>query len=170
MSTATLTTVGGQTFAVGYAGQLASNVTDARIESVLNENATAVDFGDAVCRGTVAAPGALNKGRPTFSSGVVLGLAVRQDSEANTSTAPGVTPVVNYPQNKMVPVLKEGDMWALAAETAAEGDDVLAIVGSSGLGSVQTGATSATRLAVPGCKWKNSVTVGVIGRVTITTA
>ncbi len=60
-------------------------------------------------------------------------------------------------------------MWCLAAEAVTEGDDCLGIIGTSGVGSVQTGAASATRIVVPGAKWQQTVASGAVGLVRIVT-
>ena len=109
MATPSLTTVGGLSFPVGYPGQLASDPLSARIESRNNEAAGAVDYGSAVCRGVATTPGLIGNCKPPVTGGVVIGIAMRADSEANAQTAGSST--VNYPQSKTVPVLKDGDIY-----------------------------------------------------------
>ena len=170
MATPTLATVGGSEFSVGCPGLLASDPANAKIESRLNESATAQDYGDLVCRGVAVAPGVMGNCKPPVSGGVGIGIAVRALSEANTTTAAGTTAVVNYAQNKTVPILKDGDIWCIAAEAVTEGDDCLGIVGTTGIGSVQAGAANGTtRLALPGAKWQQTVGSGAVGLVRVKT-
>lgn len=169
MATPTLATVGGTQFSPYYQGAILSD--DAEVEDRINENATAIDFGAPVCRGTATTPGVIGNCRPAFSGGVVIGLAARQASEANTATVAGVTPVVNYAQNKTVPVLQDGYIACLAAENVTEGTTCIAIVSGNGLGSTTGGAADGTtRLAMTFATWAETVTSGNVGRVHIKVA
>ncbi len=174
MGAPTLDTVGSNTFTVGFAGQIAWDLDDAVTENVNNENATAIEFGAPVCVGTTGyTPGGIANGRPAVSGGKPMGLAVRQDSEANAAQVAGTTAVVNYAQNKTMSVLKRGYMWCTAAENVAAEDDLCAIVSGNGVGSIQTGAADGTtRLAFQTAttgmaKWKQTVTSGNVGLVSI---
>lgn len=166
MATPTLGTVGGAEFSVGYAGQLALlPAGDPKIETRTNENATAVDFGAAVCRGVATTPGINGNTRPIFNPGVVLGFAVRALSEANTTVAAGT---VNYPQFGEVPILRDGYMWGLCGENATEGDAVVAVVADpTRLGSGTGGAANATTRLATSATWQQTVTVGNIGLIKV---
>lgn len=167
MATPSLATVGGMEFPVGYAGQLAKLPGGGAplIESRVNENATAIDFGAAVCRGTVTTPGTIGATRPIFNPGVVLGFAVRSLEAANTTVSAGT---INYPQKSEVPILREGFMWALAGENATEGDAVVAVVASpSDLGSGTGGAANGTTRLATSATWQQTVTSGNIGLIKV---
>lgn len=166
MATPTLATVGGSLFGLGYQGTLQGNTDMAEIETRMNENATALDFGDVVCRGVATTPGNIGNCRPMFTGLTVIGISVRALSEANATT--GST--VNYPQNKEVPILKDGWILAIAAENVTEGDDCIGVVASLGQVGGTTGgaANGTTRLAFPAsAKWQQTVTTGNVGLIHI---
>lgn len=164
MPTPTLATVGGTQFGPYYSGELLSD--NPEIQDRVNENATAIDLGVPVCRGVATTPGVIGNCKPPVSGGVVIGISCRQASEANTSTLAGVTPVINYPQNKTVPVLKDGFIACVAGENVAEGDSAVAIVATGLLGSAVTGAADGTtRLAFTSAVWQETVTSGNVGMV-----
>lgn len=165
MATPTLATVGGLEFAVGYAGQISHLPGGLQeIETRTNENAVAIAFGAPACRGAVVAPGVNGNVQPAYAGGVVLGFAVRALSEANTAVAAGT---VNYPQFADVPIMREGLMWVVAAETAVEGDAAVAVVATpTTVGSTTGGAVGAGRLAT-GAVWRQSVAAGAIGLISI---
>lgn len=168
MATPTLATVGGQLFATGYPGQLASTVDEPVIETRINENATAIDFGAPVCIGAATTPGNIGNCRPSITGAVVMGLAVRALSEANTAVSAGT---VNYPQFQAVPVLNDGYMWVTAAENVTEGDAGVAVVAGNGVGGATGGAANGTtRLTIPGSIWKQTVVSGSVGLIHIKTA
>jgi hypothetical protein len=168
MAIPTLATVGGQLFATGYPGQLAATADNPIIESRVNENATAINFGDAVVQGVATTPGNIGNVKPPVSGGVVIGLAVRALSEANTAVPAGT---VNYPQFQAVPVLNDGYMWVTASENVTEGDAGVCVVASAGIGGATGGAANGTtRLAIPGSIWKQTVVSGSVGLIHIKTA
>lgn len=166
MATPTLATVGGLSYSVGYQGEIANDPLNADIESRTNENATAIDYGAAVCRGVAATPGVNGNCRPIFNPGVVVGFAVRQLSEANALVAG--SPTINIPQNSQVGVLKDGWMWGLCGENATEGDAVVAVVADpTRLGSNTGGAANATTRLATGAVWMQTVTVGNVGLIRV---
>lgn len=173
MSVPTLATIGGASYPVGFAGQLALLPGGLpKIESRFQENATAIDFGACVAKGvTAATAGTPGFARPIANPSVGVGLAVRSVADASTLLANGT---VNYPQNSMVGVLTDGYMWVLAAENAVEGDTAVAVVATPstiGTGGAGGGAgNGTTRIAIPGCVWKTTTAAGAIGLVSITTA
>jgi len=169
MAIPTLATVGGQLLPVGYPGQLAAIGDDPNVESCINENATAIGFGDAVCLGTTAAlPGTNGSVRPPVSGGVVKGIALRALSEANTAVTAGT---INYPQYHDVPVINKGYVYCLASENVTDGDAAICVVASAGIGGATGGAANGTtRLTIPGAIWKTTTASGAVGLVHIVTA
>ncbi len=164
MATPTLATVGGQQFSAGYAGQIANNSNEADIESRNNENATAVELGAPVCRGVAVAPGTPGNCKPVAASGVVIGFAVRADSEANADS----TGTTNFPQNTMVGVLRLGWMWAIAAENATEGDAAIALSATpTTVGSATGGAANGTTRLATSATWMQTVTTGNPGLIRV---
>lgn len=167
MATPSLATVGGQEFPVGYPGQLAFLPGgQPEIETRMNENATAIDFGAGVCRGTAVAPGTIGNTRPAFNPGVVIGFAVRALSEANTAVSAGT---VNYPQYSPVPILKDGLMWVTAAaEGATEGDAAVIVVATpSTVGSATGGAANGTTRLATSAVWQQTVAGGAVGLIRV---
>lgn len=173
MPTPSLATVGGLQFGPYYAGEYLSD--NPEIDDRINESATAIDLGAPVCRGVATTPGVIGNCKPPVSAGVVIGISGRQASEANTDTVAGVTALVNYKQNKTVPVFKDGYIACLAAENVTEGDACIAIVAGAGMGGTTGGAADGTtRLAfapttagAPFAFWAETVTSGNVGKVHI---
>ena len=126
MSKPVLSTYGGRLRDLGYAGQIV-DTNPVTIESKTNEAATAIDFGVAVARGgtddTCKAP--------TTDGDKLIGISVRHairpaDSSNN----------VTYGQRDSVPILRDGYVYAVAAENVSRGDTVVALTASAGtLGS-----------------------------------
>jgi hypothetical protein len=141
MSKPDLSTYGGRLRDLGYAGEIV-DTNPVTIESKTNDQATAIDFGVAVARSaadnTCKAPSAV--------SDKIIGISVRHairpaDSSNN----------VNYAQKDSVPILRDGYVYAVAAENVSRGDTVVALTASSGtLGSAANTAvgTAAAPVAV----------------------
>ncbi len=166
MATPTLATVGGQEFSVGYPGQIAYLPGgQPEIETVQNENATAIEPGAAVCRGTAAVPGGQNQGRPAFNPGVVIGFAVRSEEAANAAS----DGTFNFPRYSEVPLLKDGYMWATAAaEGAVEGDGVVIVVATpTTLGSTTGGAANGTTRLATSAVWHQTVAGAAVGLIRV---
>jgi hypothetical protein len=158
-----LSTYGGATMAAGYPGQEAETGPSTK-RSMINESATAITVGRAVCRGAVSTAGLADNCKPQGADvDVVVGLALK-DASFNADINGDVT----YARYSAVPVLTDGVMFALAAETTVEGDGVIAITAGAGtLGSTTGGAAGAGRIAVPGAIWLDSVAAAGIGRIRI---
>lgn len=126
MSKPDLSTYGGRLRDLGYAGEIV-DTNPATIESKTNDQATAIDFGVAVARSaandTCKAPSAV--------SDKIIGISVRHairpaDSSNN----------VTYAQKDSVPIIRDGYVYAVAAENVSRGDTVVALTASAGtLGS-----------------------------------
>ena len=73
-----------------------------------------------------------------------------------------------WDKDDTVPVAKEGYFYARAAEAVAENDDVISITAGGGtIGSAQTGAAGAGRVAVTGAKWRTTTAAGEVGVISI---
>jgi hypothetical protein len=171
MATPSLATQGGLEFPVGYPGQISHLPGGVQeIETRTNENATPIEVGGGVCRGAApaagASPGFTGNIKPPVSGGVVIGFSLRALSEMNTAVSAGT---VNYPQYSEVPVMREGLMWATAAENAAEGEACIIVVATPAtVGSATTGgaANGTTRLAAPAV-WRQAVVAGQVGLISV---
>lgn len=158
MSKPDLSTYGGRLRDLGYAGQIV-DTNPVTIETLINDQATAIDFGVAVARS--AADNTCKA--PAADGDLIVGISVRHairpaDSSNN----------VNYAQKDAVPVLRDGFVYATAYENATRGDGVISVTAQSGkLGSVTGGAAGAGRVAVPGAKWETTTTAGQIGIIRI---
>lgn len=158
MSKPDLSSYGGRLRDLGYAGQIV-DTNPTTIETLINDQATAIDFGVAVARSaandTCKAPAA--------DGDKIVGISVRHairpaDSSNN----------VTYAQKDAVPVLRDGFVYAVAYENAARGDGVISVTAQNGkLGSTTGGAAGLGRVAVPGATWETTTTAGQIGIVRI---
>ena len=162
MSAPSLATPGGLVRAAGFEGELATLDFDIT-ESRKNESATAILFGRAVARG---ASGGCKP--PAGSTDIIIGLSRRAPVTAPAFASDNST--VNYPQNTLVPVLKDGFMYCIPTEDVRDGDQVLC--SADGLGTLmgtKGGAASSTRLVVTGAVWQADVeaTTNVISANTI---
>lgn len=158
MSKPDLSTYGGRLRDLGYAGQIV-DTNPVTIETLINDQATAIDFGVAVARS--AADNTCKA--PAADGDLIVGISVRHairpaDSSNN----------VNYAQKDAVPVLRDGFVYATAYENATRGDGVISVTAQSGkLGSTTGGAAGAGRVAVPGAKWETTTAAGQIGVIRI---
>lgn len=158
MSKPDLSTYGGRLRDLGYAGQIV-DTNPVTIEALINDQATAIDFGVAVARS--AADNTCKA--PAADGDKIVGISVRHairpaDSSNN----------VTYAQKDAVPVLRDGFVYATAYENATRGDGVISVTAQSGkLGSTTGGAAGTGRVAVPGATWETTTTAGSIGIVRI---
>ncbi len=167
MAIPTLATVGSSEFSVGYPGQLAMlPAGQPQIETRVNESATALAPGCAVARGVAVAPGTIGNCKPIASGAVVIGLAVRSLADANTTVSAGT---IEYARYSAVPILKDGYMWAVAAEAITEGDTGIAVVATPTTigGSTGGAADGTTRLTIPNSVWQQTVSSGAVGLIKI---
>lgn len=154
MSKPDLSTYGGRLRDLGYAGQIV-DTNPSTIESKINDQALAIDFGVAVARS--AADDTCKA--PTADGDKIIGITVRHairpaDSSGN----------VTYAQKDAVPILRSGYVYATAYENATRGDGVISVTAQNGkLGSTTGGAAGAGRVAVPGALWETTTTAGQIG-------
>lgn len=170
MAQATLTTVGSDLLTAGVPGQIAS-LEDTTIVTRINGQSAAIDFGVAAVWDTADADGSCRV--QNSSADFVLGITVREPLFA--ATADGLT-TVTYAQYKSVPIMVQGAVFVKFAEAVRAGDEALSITGggagnsaAGALGSRNGGATSSTRLVVPGTMILDTAASGAIGRVRITT-
>lgn len=158
MSKPDLSTYGGRLRDLGYAGQIV-DTNPVTIATLINDQATAIDFGVAVAR---SAANDTCKA-PTADGDKIVGISVRhaiRPADASNN--------VNYTQKDAVPVLRDGFVYAVAYENAARGDGVISVTAQNGkLGSTTGGAAGAGRVAVPGATWETTTTAGQIGIVRI---
>jgi hypothetical protein len=168
MSKATLLTYGGALLDVGYDGEVADQ-SIASIRSLINENASIIDYGCGVSRGT-SGDGTC---RPVQGDGTdqIVGISVKNPLGPASSDG---NDTVNYAQYADVPVMAIGHIFAIAAEVTRRGDSVLALsAGGAGksspgaLGSTVNGVASNTRVAVPNAVWETTTASGVVGLVFI---
>ena len=170
MSQATLSTTGGALLSEGVAGQVA-DLEVAQIISRVNGQATALDFGVAAFW-DVNDP--VDQCRvQNSSSDLFLGLTVRHPTMTSSSDYDTLS-TVNYATGKSVPLLIDGVMFVQAAETVKARQQAYAIRGggsgnssAGALGSIEGGATSATRLALLNVVWLDNVTSGNVGKVRV---
>ena len=158
MSKPDLSTYGGRLRDLGYAGQIV-DTNPVTIEALINDQATAIDFGVAVARS--AADNTCKA--PAADGDKIVGISVRhaiRPADASNN--------VNYAQKDAVPVLRDGFVYATAYENATRGDGVISVTAQNGkLGSTTGGAAGAGRVAVPGATWETTTTAGSIGIVRI---
>lgn len=158
MSKPDLSTYGGRLRDLGYAGQIVDQ-NPAVIDTKVNDQAVAIDFGVAVARS--AADNTCKA--PTADADKIIGISVRHairpaDSSNN----------VTYAQKDAVPVLREGFVYAVAYQNVVRGDGVISVTAQNGkLSGTTAGAAGAGRVAVPGAVWETTTTAGDIGIVRI---
>jgi hypothetical protein len=154
MPTPDLSTYGGRLRDLGYAGEIV-DTNPATIESKINDQALAIDFGVAVARS--AADDTCKA--PTADADKIIGITVRNAIRPANSSG-----IVTYAQRDAVPILRSGYVYAVAYENATRGDGVISVTAQNGkLGSTTGGAAGAGRVAVPGATWETTTTAGQIG-------
>lgn len=166
MPTPTLATYGGIDLSPGFPGQVAESGSNI-IRSFLNESATTIDFGVAVCRGTATAAGQTDKCKPQGADAdVIIGVSVRNAAPLVASADGNNT--INYVRYSAVAVMTFGVIFAVPFENVVEGDAVLAVTAQAGkLSGVSAGVAGTGRIAVPGAIWLDTALAGTIGRVRI---
>jgi hypothetical protein len=164
MSKPDLSSYGGRLRDLGYAGEIV-DLNSADIDSKINDQITAVDFGVFVARS--AADGTCKA--PAADADILLGLSVRHairpaDSSNN----------VTYAKNDAVPFLKTGFLYVTAYENATRGDTAISVTAQNGkVGSTTGGAAGTGRIAADGTGnkpkviWETTTTAGSIGIVRI---
>ena len=156
MSIPSLSTYGGYTFPLGLAGTRADS-SPLTCRSKANEGATPIDFGVVVGRGTAGGIHALTSG--DLAEGITF-------REANIVATTDGQNTVNFGQNKEVPVVSIGSVYAVACENAKDGDAVVGCIGVAGYpaGAVGSSATAAangtTRIATVGMTFEGDATIG----------
>jgi hypothetical protein len=170
MAQATLATTGGPLLSQGVDGQVADLET-AQIISRVNSQATAIDFGVAVFRTVGDDPDTCRVQHA--STDLYQGISVRLPTMTSSSDADTLS-TVNYGQNKPVPILIDGLIFCVAAETVKADQQCYGLQSGGGgkssagsLGSIEGGATSSTRLALTSTKWIENTTSGSVGRVRV---
>ena len=160
MSAPSLATPGGLLRAAGFEGQIATLDHPVTI-SRKNESATAIAYGRAVARG--ASGGCIP---PSTDSHVIIGISVRDMTVTPASTDGNNT--TTYAQNAMVTILKDGFIYAVAAEAVRDGDQVLSLTAGGGtLGGTKGGAAGSGRVLVTGAVWCEAVAANGIGKIRI---
>lgn len=160
MSKPDLTTYGGILRDWGYPGDIAT-MNPVSTLSLTNNAAVAVQYGSAVARSTTDD----SCKAPTLDADKILGLALRQPIRP----ADPVTGLTAYLQYDAVPILIDGDVWAVTAEAVTRGDAVISITASNGaLGSVTGGAAGAGRVSVPNATWQFTTTANQTNKIRIT--
>jgi hypothetical protein len=148
----------------GYAGQ---TERDIETDSLINENASAIDFGVAVTRGAAVSPGQTGLCKPLATNGdIPIGITKRITTQ--TASTDGNN-TVNYPQRQAVPVMKQGIIWAVPFENVVSGDGVIALPAQNGkLSGTTAGAANGTsRMAFSGAVWLETALAGVPARIRI---
>lgn len=151
-----LTTYGGKLRDFGYAGDQAT-MNPISTRNLTNEGAVAIGFGTAVARGskddTCKAP--------TADGDKIIGIAMRHTTRVYNASG-----VASFAKDDAVPILIDGDAWAVPAENVTRGDAVLSLTAGNGtLGGVTGGAAGAGRVAIPGATWETTTTSGQVGRI-----
>jgi hypothetical protein len=154
-----LNTYGGDLLPAGFPGAIV-DTNPTTIESKTNSAAVAIDFGVAVARSTTDD----TCKAPAADGDKIIGISVRLATKVATTN----NTVVNYAQYDVVPILKEGYIYATAFENATRGDGVISVTAQNGkLGSTTGGAAGAGRVAVPGAVWETTTTAGQVGKIRI---
>lgn len=159
MSKPDLATYGGALAEVGYQGQIAT-LNPISTRDLVNSATVLIQFGNAVARSsadnTCKAPAA--------DGDAILGLAIRHPTKVADSSGN-----IAYAQYDSVPILRNGDIWAIASENVVRGDGVISRTATNGtLSGTTAGAAGAGRVAVPGATWETTTTAGNVGKITIT--
>jgi len=142
---------------LGYPGDQADSTPSVR-DTVTNESATAIDFAVPVCPGTLA--GTVKPIANDTDAGLSCGISMRDPTKMNADPS---TNVANYARYKDLAVMREGRIYAIAAENVTDGDQVLIITGSSAAQAQATcfgsshgagGAAGSGRVAMLGAVWR----------------
>jgi hypothetical protein len=169
-----LSTYGGLLHDPGYAGMLVDQNSN-EIINLMNEGATAIQFGGVVCRGSkddLAQTGNVYPlgtcKAPAADADKPMGLAVRYAIMPAPGYGMANANVVAFAQNSEVPILRRGRIYAVAAENVTVGDAVLSLTAGNGTtGGTTGGGAGAGRVAVPGATWETTTTSGNLGIIRI---
>lgn len=171
MAIPTLSTAGGDQFDMGNPGQVA-DAEKTPIRSLVNMNATAIDFGVAVA---VDVSTVDNGCRPwAADADKFAGISVRTGPFGTASTD-GLN-TVNYPTTSSVPLLRDGVIFVQAAEAVRADDQALILLaggagnGTAGaIGGSKGGLAGTGRVAFPGMDavWLDATASGAIGRIQV---
>lgn len=127
-----LSTYGGFLRDLGYAGGLV-DMNDYAAQDMVNDSATAIDFGVFVARsGAAGANDGSGIGRCKAvgaSTDVIVGLSIKFPA---TQVAVPPNDTVLFNQYDAVPVLRRGWIYAIAYENVTQGDQACAIVAQTG--------------------------------------
>lgn len=163
-----LTTVGGDTFDIGFEGQVIDEESS-QIDSFTNTGSLAMDFGVLAVRDTSDRTCKQMAADADLQLGIVVRNPLRPASTDGNNT-------VTYKQYDSVPVLRDGVIVVRAAEAVRRGDQVLALTaggaGNTSLGSFggsKGGAAAGGRVDVPNAVWEDTVASGALGRIRIKT-
>jgi hypothetical protein len=158
MSKPDLNTYGGKLMDLGYAGQPA-DFNNVVADTKVNEDAIAIDFGVAVCRGST--PDTCQAQQADGDK--IIGISMKSVTMVADSSGN-----VNYAQKAAVPIMREGFIYAVAYQNVVVGDDVIAVTAQNGkLSGTTAGAAGAGRIAVPGAKWESTTSAGEVGLIRI---
>lgn len=159
MTKPALDTYGGTLRDFGYPGGIAT-MNPVSTRSLTNNQAIDIQFGSAVARSNTDD----SCKAPTADGDKIIGLALRQPLRPADVT----TGLTAFKQYDSVPILSDGDMWAVSAEAVTRGDQVISITAGNGaLGSTTGGAVGAGRVAVPGAVWEFSTTANQTNKIRI---
>lgn len=164
MGIPSLSTVGGVTLSPGYAGQLAEPAPPGGVVSCINENATAIDFGQVVVAGAAVAAGYTQNGKPqTADADKVIGVSMRS-SQPIASTDGNNT--VNYARYSTFDLAKRCTIFAIPCENVTARDAALVITAGSGskIGGTTGGVAGTGRVAMAGV-WETTTASGAIGKL-----
>jgi hypothetical protein len=143
--------------ALGYPGSLADG-SPHTVDTVMNESATAIDFGVPVAPGTLA--GTVKPIANDTDATLCSGIAMRDPTMMSADPS---TNVANYARYRGLGLMRVGRIFALAAENVTDGDQVLIITGSSAAQAQGTcfgsshgagGAAGEGRIALKGAIWR----------------
>jgi hypothetical protein len=163
MSIPSLSTYGSYQRQIGYAGELVDQ-NPFESESLMNDQAVAVQFGTAVARS--AADNTCKA--PAADADKIIGVALRHAIMPTSGASVGGTNAVQYNQNIEVPVLRQGFVYVVAYENVTRGDAAISITAQNGqIGGTTGGAPGAGRVAIPGGTWETTTAAGAVGIVRI---
>jgi hypothetical protein len=164
--------------ALGYPGDLA-DASPHVVDTYQNESATAVDFAVPVAPGTLA--GSVKPIANDTDAALCVGIAMRDPTMMSADPS---TNVANYARYRTLGVMRQGRIFAIAAENVTDGDQVLIITGSSAAQAQATafgsshgagGAAAAGRIALLGAIWRahpigasKSITSGSVAVIEMT--
>lgn len=149
--TVDLSTSGGTSQALGLPGGIADGTLTISVTGI-NENATAIDFGCPVARGSTG-----KAVKPcTAITDDIVGMALRNAEQVAADPA---TNIVNWTQSSEFSVAKIGHFYAAPAEDVRDGDQVIILTAAANVNttcyaSSKGGVAGAGRLAWAGAKWR----------------